>query len=109
IVRCLPWPHHGIRAAIVDHAMVSRRPTAPHYYLFAVGVLPEGRGKGLASALIRAGLDLADRDGVGAYLENSNPRNTPLYERFGFVAGTPFHANRGCPPLLPMWRPGPTA
>jgi len=92
------------RSALVDRAMRARRPKTPHHYLFAIGVLPEARGRGIASTLIRHTLAIADRDGVPAYLENTNPRNTPLYERFGFRAGEAFSPAPGCPPLVPMWR-----
>jgi ribosomal protein S18 acetylase RimI-like enzyme len=56
----------------------------PHWYLFAVGVAPEVQGQGLGSALIREGLSLADAAGHPCYLETSNERNVPYYERFGF-------------------------
>jgi hypothetical protein len=40
---------------------------------------------------------------VGCYLENSNPRNLPFYERFGFQAGEQKEII-GLPAWL-MWRP----
>lgn len=97
-------PRHVLRTAGVDAAMQRRHPTQPHYYLFAIGVLPEARGQGIAGALLRDTLALADASGTPTYLENSNPVNTPLYRRFGFEARAPFSPMRGCPPLLPMWR-----
>ncbi len=53
--------------------------------------------------MLAANLERADAAGMPAYLENSNPRNTPLYERHGFVAQKNI-APKGCPPLLAMWR-----
>ena len=45
-----------------------------------------------------------DEAGQPAYLESSNPKNVPVYERFGFqVMG---HVAPGdFPGLSPMWRP----
>jgi ribosomal protein S18 acetylase RimI-like enzyme len=59
-------------------------PTERHWYLGAVGVLPEHQGRGHGSALLQAGLERCDRDGLPAYLEASNERNRPLYQRHGF-------------------------
>ena len=58
-------------------------PAEPHWMLDMVGVDPARQGRGVGSALIRHGLDLAERDGVAAFLETGNPRNVPYYERFG--------------------------
>ena len=54
-------------------------------------------------ALLRHVTDRCDRDGVLAYLESSNPRNIPLYERHGFeILG---HAQSGGSPVItPMLR-----
>jgi len=93
------------RSLQVDAAMRARRPVFPHYYLFAIGVLPDARGRGVAGALLRHTLAEADRAAQPAYLENTTPRNTPLYQRYGFEAGAPFTPAPGCPPLVPMLRP----
>lgn len=73
----------------------------PHFYLFVIGAAR--RGGGLGSTLLRKVLDQCDRQGLGAYLESSNARNLPLYERHGFrvIAEeqiTPEFTSR------PMWR-----
>lgn len=93
------------RGKQVADAMQARHPKEPHYYLFAVGVRDRLRGKGLGGRLIREGLARADAVGGAAYLENSNPRNTPLYERLGFKAGETIPLPPGAPPLLAMLRP----
>jgi GNAT superfamily N-acetyltransferase len=62
----------------------SHIPAEPHWMLDMVGVDPARQGQGIGGALIRHGLDLADRDGVPAFLETGNPRNVPSYERLGF-------------------------
>jgi ribosomal protein S18 acetylase RimI-like enzyme len=64
-------------------------PTEPHWYLPLIAVDPARQGQGHGSALLREALARCDRDGLLAYLESSNPRNIPLYERHGFeVKGT---------------------
>jgi GNAT superfamily N-acetyltransferase len=64
-------------------------PSEPHWYLPLTGVDPLHQGKGLGSALMQHALIQCDRDNKLAYLESSNPKNIPLYERHGFeVLGT---------------------
>lgn len=85
-------------------AMAEAHPHEPHWYLPFIGVDPVAQGRGLGSALMAAALARIDAQGLPAYLENSNPRNRPLYERFGFrvVRDIQF----GSSPLMqPMWRP----
>lgn len=78
-------------------------PTKPHWYLPMIGVDPAHQGEGIGSALLIEGLKAVDRDGLIAYLESSNPRNIPLYERHGFeVIG---EIQSGSSPVLrPMLR-----
>ena len=64
-------------------------PTEPHWYLPLIAVDPARQNQGHGSALLREALARCDRDGLLAYLESSNPRNIPLYQRHGFdVMGT---------------------
>ena len=68
-----------------------------------IGVDPVKQGQGYGTALLRRSLELADRDGISAYLESTNPRNNPLYERFGFKSiGVIQTADS--PPMWPMLR-----
>jgi len=79
-------------------------PDTPHWYLWMIGVDPRLRGKGLGSALLHHTLRLCDATGQIAYLESSDPRNVPLYERHGFeVMGVVSVAD--IPPITPMIRP----
>lgn len=92
------------RALAVEAAMKAHRPAKPHLYLFAVGVAPGARGKGVGRALLAPTLAECDAAGTDAYLENSNPANTGFYRSLGFEPGESFTAAPGCPPLMPMWR-----
>lgn len=65
-------------------SMSQFHPDEPHWYLPMIGVDPTLHGKGYGSALLSYALEPCDRDGCLAYLESSNPRNIPLYERHGF-------------------------
>jgi len=56
----------------------------PHFYLHMVGAAHNNQGRGIGSAFLRAGLKACDEQGLPAYLESSNQKNNPLYERFGF-------------------------
>lgn len=90
-----------LRGVALADAMEKNHPRQPHYYLGFIAVAPEYQGQGLGSALLGATLE---RIGAApAYLENSNLRNTPLYERHGFVAGKNI-APKGAPPMTAMWR-----
>jgi GNAT superfamily N-acetyltransferase len=59
-------------------------PDEPCWYLEIVAVAEAHRGKGLASALVRHGLDRAFAAGLPAFLETSVPGNVPRYEHLGF-------------------------
>ena len=59
-------------------------PKEPHWYLPLIAADPARQGQGLGTALMEAAMARIDADGRPAYLESSNPRNNPLYERFGF-------------------------
>lgn len=94
----------GAVLAQVGEQIRSHHPDGPHWYLAAVGVDPARQGEGLGSAMVKEGLRLCDAQGLPAYLESSNPRNIPLYERHGFeVIGVIQPGDY--PPLYPMLRP----
>jgi GNAT superfamily N-acetyltransferase len=79
-------------------------PAEPHWYLEAIGVVPASRSQGIGPSVLTPVLDQCDAAGVPAYLESSNPRNIPFYERHGFVARPLFDLPAGCPVITPMWR-----
>jgi ribosomal protein S18 acetylase RimI-like enzyme len=88
----------------VGEGMDRHHPEAPHWYLSMIGVDPARQGRGLGSALLTHALAMIDAEGSPAYLESSNPKNTPLYERHGFqVIGQIQPAD--FPGLTPMFRP----
>jgi GNAT superfamily N-acetyltransferase len=78
-------------------------PSGRHWYLAAVGTRPAFQGTGSAPRLLQPVLEACDAEGLPAYLESSNPRNVPFYERFGFVATGTIQVPGG-PALTPMWR-----
>ena len=78
-------------------------PSEPCWYLPLIGVDPMHQGQGHGSALLRHALERCDRDGVIAYLESSNPRNVPLYERHGFASLGSIQAGSS-PTIVPMLR-----
>ena len=61
------------------------------------------QGRGHGSELLRRVLTQCDRHDLPAYLESSNPKNVPFYQRHGFrVTGT-IQAGTS-PQILPMLR-----
>jgi ribosomal protein S18 acetylase RimI-like enzyme len=93
------------RALRVMHAMESRHPNEPHYYLYSVGVDPAHQGRGIGAALIRRGLEECDARGLPAYLESSNEQNVPIYRRLGFEVKEEIGFGPGSPRMWRMWRP----
>jgi ribosomal protein S18 acetylase RimI-like enzyme len=59
--------------------------TEPHWYLWVLGVDPARQGQGIGGLLLRAGLARADASDLPCYLETMNPKNVPLYQKFGFA------------------------
>lgn len=76
--------HHPFRAQSVLREILKRHPTEPHWYLSHLAVASSERGRGIGRALLEAGLEEADRDGLGAYLETANPENLAFYRAAGF-------------------------
>ncbi len=76
----------------------------PHWYLEALGAVPEARGTGVGGRVVQPVLDACDDARLPTYLESSNPRNWSFYERLGFVRGEPLPVPDGCPLLVPMTR-----
>jgi ribosomal protein S18 acetylase RimI-like enzyme len=78
-------------------------PREPHWYLPLIDVDPFQQGKGYDSALLQHALLPCDRDYTLAYLESSNPKNIPLYERHGFALLGIVQVGTS-PPIFPMLR-----
>jgi ribosomal protein S18 acetylase RimI-like enzyme len=83
--------------------METYHPSEPCWYLPLIGVDPTCQGRGYGSALLRYALEQCDRDGMPAYLESSNPRNIPLYQRHGFEIIGAIQAGTS-PTVVPMLR-----
>jgi GNAT superfamily N-acetyltransferase len=83
--------------------MAAFDPAEPHWYLPFIGVDPARQGTGCGTELMKQALQRCDSDGKPAYLESSNPRNTPFYERLGFERIGVIQAG-AFPPIVPMLR-----
>lgn len=68
----------------VFEKMESYHPKEPHWYLPMIGVDPFLQGHGYGSALLKHALIPCDRDNLFAFLESTNIKNVPLYQRHGF-------------------------
>lgn len=93
------------RLGALDDAMRERHPHERHWYLGLLATEPERQGLGSGSTLLSHSLGVVDADGVPAYLESTNPRNIPLYERHGFEVSGSIDLPGG-PSLTTMWRDG---
>jgi GNAT superfamily N-acetyltransferase len=97
-------PHERLPEMMqVFEQMGAYHPHEPCWFLPLIGVDPARQGHGYGSALLRHALEECDRDNVPAYLESSNPRNIPLYERHGFQALGSIQVGSS-PTLVPMLR-----
>lgn len=102
IERSVPDEKKPVLAQVVGQ-MAQFHPQEPHWYLAVVGVDPSRQGQGLGSILIKEGLRKCDEQRLPAYLESSNPRNIPLYERHGFEVMGVIKPD-DFPGLYPMFR-----
>ncbi len=97
------FPREFLAASRAMNVMARAHPKQPHWYLFAVGVVPEATGQGRGSALLRPVLERCDADGIPAYLEASTAENARLYERLGFEPREELEILDGVR-VRPMWR-----
>ena len=83
-------------------------PGERHWYLNVIAAKRGARSRGVGARLLEPFLERADREGVGIYLESSNPRNLSFYRRYGFLNHGDAVVLPGAGPILqPMWRPAP--
>jgi ribosomal protein S18 acetylase RimI-like enzyme len=61
-----------------------RHPKEAHWYLGAIGVDPDGQGRGVGTTLLEEMLARSDARREGVYLEASRPESARLYARVGF-------------------------
>lgn len=78
-----------------------------HFYLFAVGTDPTSQGQGLGSKILQKTLDQADAEGFPCYLDSSNEKNNPFYEKLGFITFHKFQLPENGPVVTYMKRPVP--
>lgn len=94
------------RLAQMGEATLAAHPADAHWYLAAIATLPDRRSQGLGTTLLAHTLPPVDASGLPTYLESSNPRNIPFYERHGFeVAGRIDIDTVDGVFMTPMWRP----
>ena len=86
-----------------EELIAKHHPREPHWYLQTLSIKPSAQRKGAGTALIQPGLDRADAEGVGTYLETQRESNIPYYRRFGFEL-TDEISLHDSPPLWLMWR-----
>lgn len=97
------FPREFIRASRAMNKLWAVHPREPHWYLFAVGVVPEATGQGRGSALLAPMLHRCDEEQLPAYLEASSDANARLYERLGFEPRDEVEMLEGVR-VRPMWR-----
>lgn len=73
-------------------------PTAHHLHVLGTG--QEFQNKSMGSHCIKRGLERADREGAPCYLESTNEKNFPFYERFGFKTVETFNIDNGKGPIV---------
>lgn len=79
-------------------------PSEPCWYLPMIGVDPSAQGSGYGGKLMEYVLQKVDAERTAAFLESSNPRNVPLYERYGFEVMDVLELG-GKQIMTPMYRP----
>ncbi len=79
-------------------------PDEPHFYLFVLGTHAAAQGRGLGARVLEPVLETCDREHLPAYLESSNIKNVPFYQRHGFEVQQEIPVCEGGPILRTMYR-----
>ncbi|MGP8009332.1 MAG: GNAT family N-acetyltransferase [Acidimicrobiales bacterium] len=85
-------------------ALLKIHPKEPHWYLMLLAVDPPLQRRGAGTMLVEHGLSVADREGVGAYLETQKEDNLAFYRLFGFALRETIEPMAGGPSYYTMWR-----
>ncbi len=93
------------RLEAYDAAVSAVAPPRPYWYLGVLATHPDFHGRGLATRVLRPGLDSADAEGWDSWLETSTPANKAFYAGRGFTEGVPFDVPGG-PPIVVVAAPG---
>lgn len=93
------WRVHQQDLVFADH-----HPLEPHYYLQFLGCRQSDQGQGIGAELLKRGIRVCDEHGAPAYLESSNIRNVPLYQRHGFEVKAQQAIGKNGPTAWFMWR-----
>jgi GNAT superfamily N-acetyltransferase len=107
LTACCLWymgPGPMLRLRQQASLFAQHRPAIPHFHLQFIGCQQRDQGRGVGAALLKEGTRVCDRQRMPAYLECSNTRNLPLYERHGFVAQSEDRLPGGGPRIWFMWR-----
>lgn len=103
--RLLPAVGRRVRAAAdVRSALEATRPPGLHRHLNNIATAPDVRGTGYGRALMVAGIDACECDGVDAHLVCTRESTVPYYESFGFDVTEAVTVPRGGPKLWAMVR-----
>jgi ribosomal protein S18 acetylase RimI-like enzyme len=102
IERHVPEPRQRTMSEAFEQ-MGASHPDEPHWYLPLIGIDPSRQNQGLGSLLMQHAHSIFDRDGTLAYLESSNPKNIPFYQRHGYEVLRTIRVG-SCPPISPMLR-----
>jgi ribosomal protein S18 acetylase RimI-like enzyme len=103
LMQCTADVKTAVDGPQIMQQMARYHPKEPHWYLPLIGIDPAQQGRGLGGALMRHATEICDRERVPAYLESSNPRNVPLYQRHGFEVMGTIQAGQS-PTITPMLR-----
>jgi ribosomal protein S18 acetylase RimI-like enzyme len=98
------WVVRGVRT---QGQLASLHPRDPHWYLGFLGVRGSQQNRGLGGALLAEVLRKADDERVSAYVESSNRRNLPFYERHGFEIVEEIRLLGNGPDVWRLWRSAP--
>jgi ribosomal protein S18 acetylase RimI-like enzyme len=85
VLRAVCTPGDLQRLDAFDGAVQAHHPDSPVWYLGVIATVPDARGQGLGTALLKQSLTDVDSSGLPAHLESTNPRNISLYQRHGFI------------------------
>lgn len=94
---------HPIGVQRFARNLLRAHPVEPHWYLSHLAVVGATRGRGVGRSLIEVGTNHADEDGVGCYLETSNPTNLAYFQTVGF-AQIGIVKVSGAPEVWRLWR-----